>query len=228
MIKKQNDIQLLPKNSPRYRITATLLNSWQYIFDAKDDVFESENDTMSYEDKLAAETEKRYNDFLNTLNRIPFDNPYMERGRIFEKTVCDGNDPVFSPYVKNGAFQVTVTKDVDIDGVPITLYGVLDVLKKGRIMDLKRVSKYKYGKYKTSHQHPMYMFLVPEAIDFTYLVADNNIDSLKEETRAKGYHLEHYLPVNCENILDVCSQFISWLKSKGLYEIWTEKWQMKY
>ena len=95
-------------------------------------------------------------------------------------------------------------------------------------MDLKRVSKYKSGKYKTSHQHPMYMYLVPEAIDFTYLVADNNIDSLKEETRLKGYHLEHYLPINCENILDVVSQFLSWLKGKGLFEIYTSKWQMKY
>ena len=72
-------------------------------------------------------------EFINLLNRIPIqDNEFMKKGREYEDYVCNGYDEVFSPYVKNGAFQVTITKNVDIEGVPITLYGVLDVLKRGR------------------------------------------------------------------------------------------------
>lgn len=229
MIRRKEDISSLPKSSPRYRITATLLNSWQRIFTVKDDTFfNEEKSEVSYEDFLQIEKSKREEEFINLLNRIPTpDNEFMKKGREFEDVVCRGYDAKFSPYVKNGAFQVTITKDVDIDGVPITLYGVLDVLKRGRIMDIKRVVRYKYPKYITSHQHPLYLFLVPEAIDFTYLIADNNIESKNPETVEKGYHLEHYTRENCEDILEVCSRFISYLKTNGLFEIFIEKWQMK-
>jgi hypothetical protein len=205
------------------------LNSWQRIFDAKNDVYEAEDDQISYEDKIAEEQEKRKQEFIKVLNRIPIpDNEFMKKGREYEDYVCNGYDDVFSPYVKNGAFQVTITKEVDIDGVPITLYGVLDVLKKGRIMDIKRVFKnYKYPKYKTSHQHPMYLYLVPEAIDFTYLICDSRIDSKNEETRSKAHNLERYTRENCENILDVCSTFIRYLKANDLFDIFIQKWQMK-
>lgn len=228
MIKCQKDISLLPKVETRYRITATLLNSWQRIFDAKNDIFENENDEISYEDKLAQEQEKRKEEFIYLLERKPFvDNEFMKKGREYEDLVCTGGDRIFSPYVNRGAFQVTLTKDVDIDGIPITLYGVLDVLKRGRIMDIKRVVKYKYPKYKTSHQHPMYLFLAPDALDFTYLVADNNVESKDQEKFEKAHHLERYVRENCEDILQVCSRFLSWLKENNLFEIYTAKWQMK-
>lgn len=230
MIKRQKDLLTQPKTNPRYRITASLLNSWQRIFDASLDLYYNEETSeISYEEALQLEKEKRFNEFVNVLKRIPIeDNDFMRKGREFETKVCDGLDECFSPYVKNGAFQVTVTKDVDIDGVPITLYGVLDVLKKGRIMDIKRIfSNYKYPKYATSHQHPLYMFLVPNAIDFTYLICDKRIDGVKEETRKKAYNLEHYTRENCEDILEVCSNFIDYLKQNNLFEIFIEKWQMK-
>lgn len=228
MIKSQKDLLNLNKKMPSYRITATLLNSWQRIFDAKYDVKESEKDEISYDDKLTIEMEKRKQEFVNLLNRIPTpDNEYMKRGREFEDLVCSGGEPVFSKYVKDGAFQVTVTKNVMVDNVPITLYGVLDVLKKSRIMDIKRVSRYTSGKYKTSHQHTMYLFLVPNAIDFTYLICDDNIENKDIEKREKAYHLEHYVRENCEDILQVISTFITWLKANDLFEVYTQKWAMK-
>ena len=226
MIKKQAVISQLTKKEPRYRVTPTLLNSWQRIFDAKDDVKESEKDEMSLEDKITLEMEKRKEEFINLLNRIPVeDNIYMQKGREFEDTVCAGNDPEFSPIVENGAFQVTLTKDVMIDNVPIRLYGVLDVLKAGRIMDIKRVVRYQTQKYKKSHQHPMYLFLMPEAIDFTYLICDDNVDSNDELKRKSAYHYENYIRENCEDILQVVSQFLSWLKANNLFEIFTDKWK---
>ena len=85
MIKCQKDISLLPNVETRYRITATLLNSWKRIFDAKNDIFEGENDEISYEDKLAQEQEKRKEEFTYLLERKPFvDNEFMKKGREYE------------------------------------------------------------------------------------------------------------------------------------------------
>lgn len=227
MIKKQKDILSMPKTMPHYRITTTLLNSWQRIFDAQNDVKESEKDDISYEDKVILEVEKRKQEFINLLNRIPTpDNEFMKKGREFERLVCAGLDEEFSPIVKGGAFQVTLTKDIFVDGIPIRMYGVLDVLKGGRIIDIKRVVQYKYPKYKTSHQHAMYLFLVPSAIDFTYCVADDNIEHKDEEKRKNGYHYENYRRENCEDITMVVSQFLSWLKANNLFEIYTQNWAM--
>jgi hypothetical protein len=212
----------------RYRVTATLLNSWQRIFDAKYDVKESEKDEISFEAKVQTEMENRTEEFINLLKRIPTpDNEYMRKGREFENIVCTGGDPEFSPIVNNGAFQVTVQREVDIDGVPLTLYGVLDVLKAGRIMDIKRVVRYSCGKYKNSHQHSMYLYLVPEALDFTYLICDDNIESDNLEKRYSAYHYENYVRENSEDILQVISQFLSWLKANNLFDIYIQKWVMK-
>lgn len=229
MIKKQSVISQLSKKETRYRITATLLNSWQRIFDAKYDVKESEKDEISFEDKVVLEMQKREQEFLNVLRRVKTPpNEFMLKGIEFEDKVCKGMDEVFSPIVMGGAYQVTLTKNVIVDNVPLTLYGVLDVLKAGRIMDIKRVIKYSTGKYKTSHQHPMYLFLAPQALDFTYLICDDNVDSRDEIKKKSAYHYENYVRENCEDILQVISQFISWLKSKGYFDIYIQNWAMKY
>ena len=228
MIKKRNVIQSLIKKETRFRITATLLNSWQYIWDCKNYVFEKEDDDMSYEDKLALTQEKAKQAFVDYLNRIPIeDNEAMRKGREYEDLVCKGYDEVCSPIVKNGAFQVKLTRDVTIEGVPITLYGILDVLKGGRIMDIKRVGRYQYPKYKTSHQHSMYLYLAPNAIDFTYLICDDGIESKDEQKRKDAHKLEHYTRENTEDIIKVCEDFINWLRANDLFNVFIEKWQMK-
>ena len=228
MIKKRNVIQSLSKKETRFRITATLLNSWQYIWDCKNYVFEKEDDDMSYEDKLALTQEKAKQAFVDYLNRIPIeDNEAMRKGREYEDLVCKGYDEVVSQIVKNGAIQVKLTRDVTIEGVPITLYGILDVLKGGRIMDIKRVGRYQYPKYKTSHQHSMYLYLAPNAIDFTYLICDDGIESKDEQKRKDAHKLEHYTRENTEDIIKVCEDFINWLRANDLFNVFIEKWQMK-
>jgi hypothetical protein len=204
-----------------------LLNSWQQIWDCENYVHESEDDEISYEDKLELKRQEKLQEFINYLNRIPVpDNEHFKKGRDFEDRVCAGLDPEFSKYVKGGAFQVKVAKDIDIDGVPLTFYGILDVLKAGRIMDIKRTGRYQFPKFKTSHKHAMYMYLVPEAIDFTYLIADDNIESKDEEKRQKGYHFEHYIRENSEDIVKTVSHFLSWLKANDLFDTFTQKWVM--
>lgn len=205
----------LPKSEVSYQITASLLNEWQRIFDADQWVRESEDDTESYETKVANAQDAAKDEFIQVLKRLPLpDNEAMKKGREYEASVYAGKDEIFSPIVKNGVFQPTFTKKLNIDGIPITLYGVLDVLKAGRIMDIKRVGYYSSGKYKTSHQHPMYLELVPTAIDFTYLIMDD-----------KGnHHTERYIRENSEDIKVICSQFLSWLKANNLFDTFTQNW----
>lgn len=217
MIKKQENISQTPKKECYLRVTATLLNSWANIWNCVDYVVESDNDTISYEDKVTAKMNEAKEEFIKVLKRIPIeDNIYMQRGREFEDLVCSGKDPEFSPIVENGAFQVLGTKKVTIDGVKIVLYGILDVLKAGRIDDIKRVVKYSYPKYKKSLQHPMYLELFPETYDFTYLVRDDNGRS----------HYENYVRENCVDIYHVISVFIAYLKANDLFGIFEEKWAM--
>lgn len=228
MIKKRESIISMPTKRNRYRVTATLLNSWQNIFDCKDYVFESEDDEISYEEKLEDAREKAKQEFINMLNRVPVeDNIYMQKGREYEDFVCSGGDGIFSPIIEGGAFQVTIKKNIQIDDITICLYGVLDVLKQGRIYDIKRVTKYKYPKYKKSHQHSIYLYLVPEAIDFTYIICDDNIDSPLAEKRRDAHHFENYIRENCEDIEQVLRDFISYLKQNDLIEIFKSKWLQK-
>lgn len=204
-------------------MTASLLNSWQYIFDSEDFVREAEDDTISVEDKRAAAFEAAKAKFILDLKRVKQPSTEaQEKGKQYESDVYAGKDAEFSSYVKGGAFQAIFQKEVDIDGVPITFYGVLDCLKKARIMDIKRVGYYPAGgrKYENSHQHPLYLFLVPAAIDFTYLICDD-----------KGeHHTERYIRENCEDILQASSQFISWLKTNydengvNLFDIYESNW----
>lgn len=229
MINKRENLLINQTKPVRYRITATLLNSWQYIWDCVDYVVESENDTLSKEDKIILAQGKAKSDFVDLLMRKPIpDNENMRLGREYEEKVCNGEDEVFSPIIEGGAFQVTITKDVDILGVPITLYGVLDVLKKGKIYDIKRIRKpYKYPKYKKSLQHPMYLYLADQTLDFTYLMCDDRVDSKQEESRKKAHNFEVYERDNVVDIIEVCKQFISWLKANDLFEIFTQYWKMK-
>lgn len=218
MIKKAESISQIPKKKLYYRLTPTLLNSWSNIFNCEDYVQDKEDDDISYEDKVAKKMQEAKQEFINMLNRIPIpDNEYMKRGREFEKEVCEGRDEEFSPIVEKGAFQVTLTKKIEVNNIPILLYGVLDVLKAGRIIDIKRVKQFRYPKYKKSHQHAIYLELVPEAIDFTYIVRSDNGKS----------DFENYNRNNIENIYNVISDFLSYLIANDLFEIYKTNYAME-
>lgn len=186
---------MLQNNS--YEITCSLLNQWLRIW----------NNPVEDNDS--------YQEFLNTLDRIPTpDNEYMQKGREYEKKVYDGQDEIFSPIVKGGDFQTAISKKVEICGMNIMLYGKLDCLKAGKIYDIKYVREYTYLKYIASSQHSMYLELVPNAKDFTYLVCDY-----------KGNHYrEVYDRTFIKDIKSIVADFLNWLKLKGLMEKYKDKW----
>ena len=217
MIRQRNAMLHLQPKENRLRITATLLNQWQRIWDCEDYIKESENDTISYEDRLLEARSKAIEDFRATLTRQPIPiNEAMQRGMDFEADVQRGLDDEFSPVIEGGAYQVVVQKKVEVDGVKLNLFGVLDWLKAGHIYDAKRVKEYKTHKYRKSHQHPMYLFMVPTSVDFTYLV---KCDSNKEP-----YHYESYVRENCEDVLRTISAFLKWLKANDMWELYVTHW----
>lgn len=210
MIKTQTDL-----NKDKYLITASLLNSWANIWNCKDYVRESQNDEICLEDKIAEAQEKAYNEFLTTLSRIPTEpNKYMLRGIEFEDECYKGNT-IISPLIKGGAYQIVGKKDINIRDMDFLLYGRLDVLKGGKIIDIKRVSKYAPQKYIKSYQHVMYLKLFPKAYEFSYYAYDDN----------NVLHIETYYPDQVENIETIVDNFINWLAENELLEIYKEKWR---
>lgn len=221
MIRQQNATSSLQPRENRLRITATLLNQWQRIFDCEDYVKESDKDTISYEDKLLDARKKAIEEFRATLTRQPVPiNEAMQRGMDFEADVQNGLDEEFSPIIEGGAYQVVVQKKVEVDGIKLNLFGILDWLKAGHIYDAKRVKDYKTQKYRKSHQHPLYLFMVPKSVDFTYLV--------KSDSNKEPYHHEPYVRENCEDILRTISCFLSWLKANDMWDLYVYYWNEDY
>lgn len=203
----------------RYLITHSLLSSWLYAI--KDDPYE---DATTERDKYA--------EFMTTLNRLPSPpNEAMQNGIDFENLVTQISDSpgLFERYaekprwydaardiadiVRGGQFQFKARKAVSIDGMEFVLFGKLDVLKAGSIYDIKFSKSYDRGKYYGSTQHPMYLELVPEAQDFTYLVS-NGADVWTET----------YTREETRSIFPVIADFADWLRYQRLFPVYAEKW----
>ena len=167
-------------------ITSSLLNSWLYCTHNKNaDIQE----------------------FIDYLNRI--EKPTTEaqqKGLDFEDEVYKGNKPLYNPYVKNGLYQVKVSKPYK----DILLLGIIDVLQPDRIYDVKTTKKYYTGKYFNTSQHIVYPYIVGDIKNFSYLI--------NEECYKEDYV---YQDGQCEELID---SFIDWLKLTNYYDIWKEKW----
>lgn len=197
-----------------YLLTHSLLSSWLYAM--KD---------SPYED---ATTERdSFQEFLQALRREPGEQTEaMRNGVEFEDLVTDivngDADTEHKWYeaaakvariVKGGWLQYKAKKEITISGVKILLYGRLDVLKAGEIIDIKFSQSYERGKYISSTQHPTYMELIPEAERFTYLVSNGS-----------DVWTETYRRDETPNIITIIESFLEYLKSNGLWELYTKHW----
>lgn len=201
----------------RYMITHSLLSSWLYAMK-----------NNPYED---ATTERDpYADFLKTLNREPTETTEaMWNGIHFEDLVTaimNGNaDPTDIWYaaaenvakrIKGGILQCRASKEIEVNGYKILLYGRLDALLAGVIYDIKFSKSYDVGKYIDSTQHPTYFELVPEAKEFTYLVSNGT-----------NVWPETYRRDESQDIKVIIADFFSWLNAQGLMKTYKEKWLAK-
>lgn len=195
--------------SNRIRITQSLLSSWEWSY-KKDDGYEDFLRTLNREKippTKAMLDGIRFENCLNSvLNGVPipedhewFD-PIMEMAREL-----DGSQQ-----------QVTLFKEIEVDGQKILLHGVLDYLVAGHIYDCKFSKTYRLNKYLTSPQHPMYLELVPEAKDFTYIICDGDY------VYREKYPRDIVPPIETE-----IKQFLDYLRKNNLFNIFEEKWSVK-
>lgn len=199
----------------RFMVTHSLLSSWLYAI--------SEN---PYED---ATTERdSMAEFLTVLRREPTPtSEAMQKGIDFEDLVTNilngGGDQTNEWYyqanriagiIRGGILQYTAKTNVRIGDRDVLLYGRLDALKGGVIYDIKYSGHYEAGKYFDSTQHPMYMRLVPEAREFSYLISNG-----------KDFWQETYRRDETADIDRIVADFYEWLNVQGLDELYRQHWK---
>jgi hypothetical protein len=212
----------------RLLITASLLNSWQWYLNSPEpnlDEFktalrrERGADNKAMQDGRAFETRVR----LACGDYEPNEREIAD----LEATCPDGNELTdeyvstvdeIAGIVSGGAWQVAVSKDVEVSGQDFLLYGRLDVLKGPWVFDIKFSHAFEIGKYRDSPQTKMYLSLVQEVIGMRYLVSTG-------KTVAEDY----YLRENVEPIENDVRDFWNWLEGrKELLDLYVANWKAKY
>ena len=176
-------------------------------------------------------TEDGYEGFLKSLNRQPKPlSDAMAKGIEFESCVNSALDGEFIPeshkwykpvmqladYLSGSQQQVSIKRDLIVDGVCFELHGVLDFLRAGIIYDTKFSSHYYLNKYLNSPQHPMYFYLVPEAREFQYLSSDGSF-----------IYKETYRPEDTAPIEILIRQFMRFLDKHNLVETYASIWNLE-
>ena len=199
------------------RITKTLLDSWNYMFDCAEGFEQEARDefitTLKREPTPPNEAQQAGLDFEKLVMRIAQgeDVTRLEKGYNGAKQIAD--------IVRGGQWQVHVDTDVEVDGRIFWLHGFIDVLKAGVIYDVKFKTKSfsnldLWHCYRHSSQHSAYLKCVPEAYEFVYLISDGN-----------DLYTEAYTRQTAEPIENIIRNFMNWLKGEPeLLKIYEERW----
>ena len=192
-----------------YRVTQSLLSAWLWSF-KREDGWDDFLATLSRERKQPTKAMLdgiRYENCLNSVlngEQIPEDHEWFFPITEMAKELHDSQQ------------QVTLFREVEVDGQRVLLHGVLDYLREGHIWDCKFSKTYHLNKYLDSPQTAMYLALVPEAFDFTYIISDG-----------RYVYREKYPRYIVPPIEPTIKQFLNFLKKHNLYEIYAEKWRVK-
>lgn len=115
--------------------------------------------------------------------------------------------------IQGAKLQYVARRYVTIGGMDFLLYGRLDAMKEGRIFDIKYSGSYERGKFRDSTQHPMYYRLVPEMMNFTYIVSNGT-----------DVWTEVYWYDEVPRIEPVITDFLQWLRDMNLMDTYKEYW----
>jgi len=199
----------------RYLMTHSLLSSWLYAMKSS-----------PYED-MTSEKDP-YAEFLQVLRRIPTETTEaMQNGLAFEDMVTriasgEEEDTEHKWYaaaskaaevVRGGIYQYKAKTEIEVSGIKVLLYGRIDFLKAGKVIDTKFSKSYTRGKYFDSTQHPVYLRLVPEAEEFVYLIS-NGTDVWTETYRRE----------ETQDIEPIIAAFFVFLETNGLMEEYKKFW----
>ena len=192
-----------------YRVTQSLLSAWLWSF-KREDGWDDFLATLSREKKQPTKAMLDGIRFENVLNNV-LDGEAITEDHEWYPVIRE-----MSGELQGSQQQVTLFREVNIDGQKILLHGVLDYLREGHIWDCKFSKTYHLNKYLDSPQTAMYLALVPEAFDFTYIISDG-----------RYVYREKYPRDIVPPIEPTIKQFLNFLKKHNLYEIYTEKWRTK-
>lgn len=195
-------------------MTQSLLSSWLYYINSDSQYADRALDSFlsvlrreKREKTRAMQDGVRFEELVNAaVSGNPEEPPNEKWGeavRRFAKS-CRGGQP-----------QVPISSRLSTAGMDFVLYGVCDYVRAGRIYDIKKVTKYEYGKYAGSPQHPMYLYLLPEAARFDYLIFDGN-----------SCYTETYRRCDCKPVEQTISEFARWLNTTGNMETYRDHWAM--
>lgn len=191
-------------NQKKYLITASLLNSWHYAISP-------DNEYGNLED------------FKKVLSKEPMEiTEAIQNGFDFEKYMTENYEPT-----KRGCYQVKLSKNITTNTGNYVLYGILDCLKAGTIYDYKYKGSYEVGSFFSSYQHLMYFEICPESDKFTYLITNNykKGKTLEDINLYQETYLKEDMTLNLYQEID---NFIAWLKTNDLYNLFCQYWESKY
>ena len=197
----------MPKQS-KVRITQTLISAWEYSFKT-DDGYEDFIRTINREKKQPTKAMLDGIRFESCVNNV-LDGATIEPEHEWYEVVTE-----LVRYLKGSQKQVTLFKEIEVDGQTFLLHGVLDFLKAGVIYDTKFSKNYHLNKYLQSPQHPLYLELVPEARRFEYLVCDG-----------KYIYKEKYPREIVPSIKPTINQFMKYLKYHDLWDTYEKLWRV--
>jgi len=192
----------------KVRITQSLLSAWEWSFKT-DDGWDDFIATLNREKKQPTQAMLDGIRFENCLNNVLKGEPIYQDNEWYNVLV------EMSCELQGAQQQVSLFQDCEVDGQPFLLHGVLDYLREGHIWDCKFSKTYHLNKYLTSPQTPMYLSLVPEARDFTYIISDG-----------KYVYREKYPRDIVPPIEPTIYNFMQYLKKHGLWEVYCEKWRV--
>lgn len=192
----------------KVRITQSLLSAWEWSFKT-DDGWDDFIATLNREKKQPTQAMLDGIRFENCLNNVLKGEPIYQDNEWYNVLV------EMSCELQGAQQQVSLFQDCEVDGQPFLLHGVLDYLREGHIWDCKFSKTYHLNKYLTSPQTPMYLSLVPEARDFTYIISDG-----------KYVYREKYPRDIVPPIEPTIYNFMQYLKKHGLWEAYCEKWRV--
>ena len=226
---------------PRYKITQSLISAWNYVHNC----WEGQEDAAmeSFLTALRGEKEELTPEQMqNIQNGFDFEklvtdiatgafHPQYEFDGMTDPDTCEETckevypkwyrpAAEFGAILRGAQFQVRIHRPITVRGMEFEIHGVLDALKEGVIYDIKFKNKSFgssdiAGDWLDSPQHPFYFYLVPEARKFLYLVSDGN-----------DIYIEQYLPEETRKAADIISEFVDFLETAGLMDVYKANWQV--
>lgn len=196
--------------NPKVRVTKSLLDSWLYSY-RKEDGYEDFLRTLNREKSPPTQAMLDGTAYENMLNNVLNGEPIYMENEYYDVLIEMAYE------LQGSQQQVVLFKDVDINGQPTLLHGVLDYLIAGHIYDCKFSKTYHLNKYLWEYtaQTGMYLALVPEAFDFTYIITDG-----------KYVYRERYPRDIVPPVEYTINQFYQFLKAHDLWGIFESKWSV--